>query len=385
MFERFRSVVITSGTLSPLDVYPRMLNFRPSVSESFSMSLSRNPICPMIVSKGSDQVPITSSYDLRNDVGVLQNYGRLLIELCAHVPDGIVAFFTSYKYMEDLVAAWKDQGILDEVLRYKLIFIETKDIVETTLALDAYKRACNRGRGAVFLSVARGKVAEGIDFDRHYGRAVIMFGIPFQYTLSRVLRARLTYLREKHQMHEQDFLSFDALRQTAQCVGRVIRSKLDYGLMVFADQRFNRADKRSKLPGWIIQYLDKTHMNLSTDRALTVAKDFLKRMAQPRSHKEDLGTTMLDEATVTRMMMAEKAQKEQMLLLDQEEKGQQQQAAGFMPHVADSGIPRAAPKPWTQADREAAIAADVAANAAARANTAAPAQSPPSQAAMDID
>lgn len=32
----------------------------------------------------------------------------------------------------------------------------------------------------------RGKVAEGIDFDRHYGRLVIMFGVPFQYTLSRL-------------------------------------------------------------------------------------------------------------------------------------------------------------------------------------------------------
>lgn len=31
----------------------------------------------------------------------------------------------------------------------------------------------------------RGKVAEGIDFDRHYGRLVIMFGVPFQYTLSK--------------------------------------------------------------------------------------------------------------------------------------------------------------------------------------------------------
>lgn len=37
-------------------------------------------------------------------------------------------------------------------------------------------------------SVARGKVAEGIDFDRHYGRCVVMFGVPYQYTLSRILR-----------------------------------------------------------------------------------------------------------------------------------------------------------------------------------------------------
>jgi hypothetical protein len=44
------------------------------------------------------------------------------------------------------------------------------------------------GRGAVLLSVARGKVSEGIDFDNHYGRCVILYGIPFVYTESRTLK-----------------------------------------------------------------------------------------------------------------------------------------------------------------------------------------------------
>ena len=65
------------------------------------------------------------------------------------------------------------------------------------------------------------------------GRAVILFGVPFQYTLSHVLRARLEYLQTHYQIREQDFLNFDALRQASQCVGRVIRSKTDYGLMIF--------------------------------------------------------------------------------------------------------------------------------------------------------
>ena len=39
-----------------------------------------------------------------------------------------------------------------------------------------YLQACDNGRGAVLLSVARGKVSEGIDFDHNYGRAVILFG-----------------------------------------------------------------------------------------------------------------------------------------------------------------------------------------------------------------
>ena len=44
-------------------------------------------------------------------------------------------------------------------MAHKLVFIETVDVVETTLALDNFRRACDCGRGAVFFSVARGKVS----------------------------------------------------------------------------------------------------------------------------------------------------------------------------------------------------------------------------------
>lgn len=71
--------------------------------------------------------------------------------------------------------------------------------------------------------MARGKVSEGVDFDHHYGRAVLMFGIPYVYTQSRLLRARLDYLRDQFQIRENDFLTFDAMRHAAQCVGRAIR------------------------------------------------------------------------------------------------------------------------------------------------------------------
>ncbi len=56
VFERFQSVVITSGTLSPLDMYPRILDFHPVVAASFTMTLARQCILPMIVAKGNDQV-----------------------------------------------------------------------------------------------------------------------------------------------------------------------------------------------------------------------------------------------------------------------------------------------------------------------------------------
>jgi Helicase C-terminal domain len=51
------------------------------------------------------------------------------------------------------------------------------------------------------------------------------------------MQARLEYLQQTFQISDSDFLAFDAMRQASQCVGRVIRSKADYGMMIFADSR----------------------------------------------------------------------------------------------------------------------------------------------------
>ena len=190
IFERFQSVVITSGTLSPLDMYPRILDFHPVIMSSFTMTLARQCILPMIVARGNDQVALTSKFEARDDTAVIRNYGNLLLETVSIVPDGVVCFFTSYLYMETVVATWYDQGVIDDIQKHKLLFIETQDAAETSLALLNYIKACENGRGAVLPAVARGKVSEGVDFDHHLGRAVLMFGIPYVYTQSKILKVR---------------------------------------------------------------------------------------------------------------------------------------------------------------------------------------------------
>jgi Helicase C-terminal domain len=154
--------------------------------------------------KLSSEVAPFSSWCVQN---VIRNYGKMLVELAAVVPDGIVCFFVSYRYMDAIVSKWNDMGILNvsdfadagvllinqywcseaaaqrqglapdmsrlcvvmhlvmpelhamqELMQHKLVFIETTDVLETTLALDNFRRACDCGRGAAFFSVARGKV-----------------------------------------------------------------------------------------------------------------------------------------------------------------------------------------------------------------------------------
>jgi DNA excision repair protein ERCC-2 len=279
VLERFSSVIITSGTISPLEMYPKMLGFSAVVSESYAMTLARRSFLPMIVTRGSDQGSMSSGFQSRNDPSNVRNYGSLLVEYSKLTPDGIVVFFPSYLYMESIISMWQGMGILDQVWKNKLILVETPDSQETSLALETYRTACSNGRGAVLLCVARGKVSEGIDFDHHYGRTVLCIGVPFQYTESRILKARLEFLRETYRIRENDFLSFDAMRHSAQCLGRVLRGKDDYGIMVMADKRF--AKKRNQLPKWISSALMESDSNMSVDQSVATAKKFLKTMSKP--------------------------------------------------------------------------------------------------------
>jgi DNA excision repair protein ERCC-2 len=85
----------------------------------------------------------------------------------------------------------------------------------------------------------------------------------------------MAYILQKYQIREQEFLVFDALRQAAQCVGRVIRSKEDYGVVILADFRYNKQDKRNKMPQWIQQFLRESSLNVSTDVAIDNIKAYV--------------------------------------------------------------------------------------------------------------
>ena len=76
LFKRFGSVVITSGTLSPIDLYPKLLQFEPCISTSFNMSTFRPCIHPLVITRGSDQLPVSTKFQDRGDMGVVRNYGR---------------------------------------------------------------------------------------------------------------------------------------------------------------------------------------------------------------------------------------------------------------------------------------------------------------------
>lgn len=71
--------------------------------------------------------------------------------------------------------------------------------------------------------------------------------------------------------------------------------------MIFADKRFSRQDKRSRLPKWIQEHLTDNHCNLSTEECMQLARKWLKQMAQPFSREDQLGISLLTLAQLEEM------------------------------------------------------------------------------------
>jgi DNA excision repair protein ERCC-2 len=77
------------------------------------------------------------------------------------------------------------------------------------------------------------------------------------------------------------------MRHASQCLGRVLRGKDDYGIMVLADKRFKT--KKEQLPSWIAGQLLLTDEDHSVDSAVSTAKRFLRSIAQPFNTKDQEG------------------------------------------------------------------------------------------------
>jgi DNA excision repair protein ERCC-2 len=162
--------------------------------------------------------------------------------------------------------------------------MEAEVAEETSIAFDNYRKAIECGRGAVFLGVARGRVSEGIDFAHHYGRCVLLFGLPVRNTQSMLVQTRADFIEKKFGIPRTDFLLFDAMRAACQCVGRLLRSKDDYGIVIMADRRYARPDARAQLPHWIKQFLNEARLGMGIEEAVEESRKFLMEMAQPFKH-----------------------------------------------------------------------------------------------------
>lgn len=320
---RIHSLLLTSGTLSPLD------SFRAEMGVPFPHQLenehvvSEGQVFCRILGTGPHGHHLNASYAQRDSLEYRMELGRTIVGICQAVPDGLLVFFPSYPVMENCLASWKSNGngdgyrrrtdrlseasIYDQIKMTKgSIFVEPKNKEELPAIMAAYGRAIieDGSAGAILMAVCRGKVSEGLDFSDAKCRAVIVTGIPYpplkdarvilkrQY-LDERLREEQFLAKTKNPSVAKAFLSGDqwygqqAARAVNQAIGRVIRHKNDYGAIILLDERFATARSIGQLSRWV-----RSRVRSGDSFAETIAElgAFFRRMAR---RQEGNATTML--------------------------------------------------------------------------------------------
>ncbi|KAI9812801.1 MAG: ATP-dependent DNA helicase chl1 [Phylliscum demangeonii] len=284
--EEARSVILAGGTMSPMSDYINHLlgDVPPKCIRTLSCGHVIPPenLVACALAKGPSGQEFEFTFAKRNSPSMIDELGRAILNLCLVIPDGVVVFFPSYAYLDQVVKRWvtgapmgpstgsssgPPTSIWDRIGQRKQIFQETRDthLVATTgdvLSQYAQTIALQQG-GALLLAVIGGKLSEGINFSDALGRAVLVVGLPYPNAHSAEWKAKLEHIeqttydrvlaagagaavaatarvqaRDEAKQASRDFYENACMRAVNQSVGRAIRHRGDYACILLADRRF---------------------------------------------------------------------------------------------------------------------------------------------------
>uniref|UniRef100_A0A8C7H8W9 Regulator of telomere elongation helicase 1 n=1 Tax=Oncorhynchus kisutch TaxID=8019 RepID=A0A8C7H8W9_ONCKI len=249
-----RSIILTSGTLSPLSSFTSEMQIPFPVCLENPHVIQHDQIFVSIIDRGPDGVQLSSAFDLPLEM----NLGRV-------VPHGLLVFFPSYPVMDKTLEFWRANGHADRIENIKPMFVEPRGKGTFTEIIDGYYDKVNdsKSKGGSFFAVCRGKASEGLDFADTYGRGVIITGLPFPPRMDPRVILKMQYLDEMcrkktpgvQYLSGQNWYRQQASRAVNQAIGRVIRHRDDYGAIFLCDHRFKSTDARAQLPSWIRPYV----------------------------------------------------------------------------------------------------------------------------------
>ncbi|XP_065501564.1 regulator of telomere elongation helicase 1 [Caloenas nicobarica] len=260
-----RTIILTSGTLSPLSSFTMEMQIPFPVSLENPHVIDKHQLWVGIIPKGPDGTVLTSTYERRFSGDYLSSLGKTIGNLVRVVPHGLLVFFPSYPVMDKSLEYWREHDLAKRIEEVKPMFVEPRNKGSFAEVMDAYydKVVCPKSNGAAFLAVCRGKASEGLDFADMNGRGVVITGLPFPPRLEPRVVLKMQFLDELRSsgagtqyLSGREWYSQQASRAVNQAIGRVIRHRQDYGAIFLCDHRFTTSDVRSKLPSWVRPYVN---------------------------------------------------------------------------------------------------------------------------------
>lgn len=292
-----RSVLLTSGTLSPLKPFISELAIPIAVQLESPHIVTKEQVCVGVLSQGPDNHPLNSSYNTRNDPKYIASLGRTVYNFSCIVPHGLLIFFPSYPIMRKCRDEWQSMGLWTQIAERKPIYVEPNSKDGFVNVMNEYYQKIKDPscKGAIFMAVCRGKVSEGLDFANANGRAVLIIGLPFPPLKDPRVMLKQRYLEEirtaeKEGLTGQEWYQLEASRAVNQAIGRIIRHRNDYGAVILCDCRFENPNFKKQLSAWLRPYVKRfTNFGMITKELREFFRNAESTLPQPNHVRTQYG------------------------------------------------------------------------------------------------
>lgn len=283
-----RSVVVASGTLSPMSSFAGELGTSFAIRKSLPHVVDvKRQLFVAVAGEGPRGIRFDATYHGSARFDFQDALGDTLIDFSRVTPGGILVFFPSYRMMDIMRKRWQVNNIWAKLIEVKSgVFVEPAERGEEfDRTITEYHVAANSDNGALLLGVCRGKLSEGIDFRDDASRAVVLVGIPFPHKNDVVVsqkrlwndRARLEGGRKELQSGAE-WYEMQAFRALNQALGRVVRHRFDYGAILLLDARFRQERVLSQLPCWTREAVKGTDVMMKHDKVVERLDAFYKKV-----------------------------------------------------------------------------------------------------------
>ena len=235
-YERARSIVFFSGTLSPLDYYRAVLGGEPQDR----LAQFHSPFPP-------ENLNVLMHDRIRTDLNARDETLAQVVEAIGSLVQGrrgnYLVYFPSYHYLSAARKLFEAQNPGLSVLEQQPGMTET----QREAFLSAF--ACEHADTLVGFAVLGGIFGEGIDLvgERLIGAIIVGVGLPQLCAERDLIR---DYFQEKLGAGFDYAYTFPGMNRVLQASGRVIRSETDRGFVMLIDSRFAEARYRRLFPRW---------------------------------------------------------------------------------------------------------------------------------------
>nr|XP_046244527.1 Fanconi anemia group J protein [Scatophagus argus] len=259
-----QSIVLTSGTLSPMGSFSSELGVKFSIQLEANHVINKSQVWVGTVGAGPQGRKLCATFQHTETYTFQDEVGALLLHVCQVVAKGVLCFLPSYKMLDKLRDRWTNTGLWGKLEQQKTVITEPRgggkgdfdELLQTYY--DAIKY-CEEGDGALLIAVCRGKVSEGLDFTDDNARAVVTIGIPFPNIKDLQVELKMKYndqhCKSRGLLPGNRWYEIQAYRALNQALGRCIRHRNDWGALILVDDRYRNNPNKyiTGLSKWVRQ------------------------------------------------------------------------------------------------------------------------------------